>query len=212
MQDLDFSIQNQSRLSAPALSSPSAKGNEAPKATGRHLSFSPFLYTALFSFSLGTIAGVFIAKAKDVEKNIVSQPDDLRPQYSPYAKKQNQKTKSSRQEKKTSFTNAPAVLPSEGRFLIKVGVYPSSQAADLTAHINSLSAFRSKKAVSCRKISRKGPLTQLAFRIPVPKIQGQENVIVGCFKRETTGVDFLANLTAAKIHGTQAASLYRIQD
>ncbi len=242
MQDLDFSPQSQGRLGAPSYSGHSSSEKRPSRAKDEkgYTSLSPFFLVTMFSFSLGMVLGIFIGKARKIEKSIISKPDDLRPEYSLYKKTKKKKMRIKDQNekdynyhvvedadphapnKKRNFTNVPSPSLSsirrtagkneEARFLIKVGVYPSNQAIELTDRLNNLYGLQNQIASSCRKIKRHVQFKRLAFRVPVPRIVGQENIFVGCFKREATAIQILEKISHAKISKFQKAVIYEVED
>ena len=224
MQDIDFS-QSTRRHSLPlgAEASTVSRDTDAKKKPGPSgLFFTPLLVTALLTFSLGLIAGVFLAKAKNIEGNIISRPDEthfhgkdprngLETIPSPRAPESPQN-----RIKPSSFTNVSSPELGEAPFLIKLGVYPASKAQEVVRRLNlSTELLQQKgKAHRCKNIKRRAPfsLKQFSFAVPVPGMPQKENVLLGCFMNKNSAMTFLAKLINTSIPETQNAQLFQIAE
>ena len=126
MQDIDFS-QGTRRYCAPVTKEQSTSSRSADsKNIIPGFFFTPLLVTALLTFSLGVIAGVFLAKAKDIEKNIISRPDDTYFHSRNSRNQDKQEGLRNRASKNlqnrtspSSFTNVSSPSLKEAPFLIK---------------------------------------------------------------------------------------------
>ena len=221
MQDIDFSRRTfPHRIPISAEQSTVSDSSESKKAPGSF--FTPLLVTALLTFSLGLIAGIFLAKAQNIEKNIISRPDEtyFRNESSRSRSADKSRIRSSEYPKNrarsSSFTNVPVPVPKEAPFLIKIGVYPSGKAQNLVRRLNLSEKFTQQEGqvFKCKNIKRVTPFSarQFSFAVPVPGMPQQENVLLGCFMNKSSAMTFLAKVLNTSIPETQAAQLFQIAE
>ena len=224
MQDIDFSQHMQGPVLPLASEQAIIADSKNPKKKPTFL-FTPLLVTALLTFSLGLVSGIFLGQAKNIEKNIISRPDNRYFSRQEIPEKDNKnKTEiehsrrfQNRAKKEIkSFTNISSAKSKEASFLIKVGVYPSKKAQNLVKRINLLPEFSKGgvRAHRCKDIKRLLPFSpeQPGFAIPVPGMPQQENVLLGCFASKSLAKSLLTKILYAKMPEVQEAQLFQITD
>ncbi len=199
--------------------------------------FSILLGVSICTFSIGAILGIFIGKAKVIEDGLISHPDNDRPEYNnvhlknkasntlvnsrltlkdssprPIINKQDEVDS----VENNNFSNVPTLQKSkemiEGTFIIKLGVYPSYKAKELSDFINSKEEFKSLKVYSCKNIKKNTLTDQIAFRVNVPQDPSEENLLLGCFLEKNIATRVLNKILSKKIDEKQDPKLYEIND
>ena len=225
MQDLDFFKQTHSSFQEPA---PQLVPNQAKinkKNTPKQLGFgvTPILIVILLCFSFGILGGVFLTKQKDIENNLITRPDNTyynKKSIVPSNEKPNYSNTDNNDNKGSQGFKNIAITNQEGRFLIKIGTYPMAKAQEITKWLEQLSVFQTSNvsnnndsnAYKCKAIERPKLSKNLIFRLPVPKVPQQINVLVGCFLKEEIALKALKKVLETKIVEIQNAQLFHITE
>ncbi len=224
MQNTDFSRYIQNRNLPPSDRQDNWPVDEQKSVTRRNRKIIFALVLTVTAFALGFIAGIPVGKIKQIEKSIISHPDDERPEYSSAPEYSNivetPTQENSQEESRELLTDSTAVSSTqsfvnrseEARFLIKVGTFANKEAERLANRLNQLSVLQARSPERCRNVTEQRAERGLVFRFAVDKAPKQKNVLVGCFHTAKEAQGALQAILSSNIPGVMSAQLYEIEE
>ena len=194
MQNIDFSRKIQ--RSSPFEKARQPAGTPTVQAqTGelksRNRSIVLVLALLICTFTGGLMAGIQLGQLRQMDENLVRYPDKAPAEAATF-----------------SNTSAPQANPTEGRYLIKVGVFPEQSAGLLTTRLNNVPEIARTKPVKCKNVRESVAGRYAAFR--VAREGDSQDVFIGCFFSLDKARDILDAARASGIPGISSAKLYEI--